>query len=166
MNINTLNELEKMLSDEKISYYLECTKKAYAMTEYDPQYVAFADKADSLYRHTFNATGLTYFFKTLDNYGNQLQDPNYTANIIRTIVENNSYKMLREDLKYIISSISINNLNQVYQIYKRYSELTEEKILSPKQTIPNINKKTKEEEKQQQIEMQKYKKQVWEKIKK
>lgn len=26
MNINTLNDLEKMLSDEKISYYLECKK--------------------------------------------------------------------------------------------------------------------------------------------
>lgn len=165
MNINTLTILEKMLSDEKISYYLECTKKAYTMTEYDPQYVAFADKADNLYMHTFNATGLTYFFKTLDNYGNQLQDPNYTANVMHTIVENRSYEMLREDLKSIISSIPINNLNQVYQIYKRYSELTEEKILSPKQTIPDINKETKEEEKKGQIEIQKYKKQVWEKIK-
>lgn len=95
--------------------------------------------------HTFNATGLTYFFKTLDNYGNQLQDPNYTANVMHTIVENNSYEMLREDLKYIISSISINNLNQVYQIYKRYSELTEEKFpydLSSLNTLNEITKKT------------------------
>lgn len=89
--------------------------------------------------HTFNATGLTYFFKTLDNYGNQLQDPNYTTNVMHTIVENRNYEMLREDLKSIISSIPINNLNQVYQIYKRYSELTEEKILSPKQGEPHFD---------------------------
>ena len=95
--------------------------------------------------HTFNANSLTYFFKTLDNYDNQLQDPNYTANVMHTIVENNSYEMLREDLKYIISSISINNLNQVYQIYKRYSELTEEKFpynLSSLNTLNKITKKT------------------------